>query len=250
MYETNIIPSQDNPWGYDFSAFDGITVQLEDQLEPSKTFDNSEYGVKMAFNLSGVDFSVLALSTFNKMPEFNMYMVDQTTIAVRPEIHPMKVYGLNFSKPVWDLVFRGDIAYYTDKAYAPSTNLLSGEMQKSNVWNYLLGLDYYPGSDWNISLQFNHTRIIDYSDAFGTNADTYLGTVNISKPIFRNTVTLSTFAYIDLDQGDFFDRTSIDVTAFESIHFLAGVDIFHGDKGVFGQYKRNSEIWIKAKYSF
>ena len=204
----------------------------------------------MSFNLSGIDFSLLALSTFNKMPEFNMYPISTDTLKIRPETHPMKMYGVNLSKPIWNFVFRSDIAMYTDRAYSSSVNYMTDEMQNSKVLNYLVGLDYYPGSDWNISFQFNHTRILDYTETFGTNQDTYLGTVNISKPIFRNTVTLSTFAYIDLKEKEFFDRTAIDVTLFESIHLFAGFDIFHGEKGVFGQYNKNSEIWIKAKYSF
>ena len=30
----------------------------------------------------------------------------------------------------------------------------------------------------------------------------------------------------------------------------AGADVFAGDEGVFGQYEDNTEVWIKAKYSF
>jgi hypothetical protein len=77
-----------------------------------------------------------------------------------------------------------------------------------------------------------------------------LATLGISKKVLRSTLTISTFGYMDLKNKGLFNRTSIDYALSDHIHLLTGVDLFGGDKGLFGMYQDNSEIWIKMKYSF
>jgi hypothetical protein len=36
----------------------------------------------------------------------------------------------------------------------------------------------------------------------------------------------------------------------DALRLSVGVDIFCGDDGQFGAYQDNSQVWIKAKYSF
>lgn len=77
-----------------------------------------------------------------------------------------------------------------------------------------------------------------------------MATFNISKNLLRNTLTLSTSGYVGIDELEFFARSGVDYALTDGLHLEAGIDVFAGDKGIFGQYKDNNEIWIKAKYSF
>ena len=72
----------------------------------------------------------------------------------------------------------------------------------------------------------------------------------MSKKLLRNTLTLSTFGYVGIKERELFDRSSVDYALTDEIHLLAGVDVFVGNEGIFGQYEDNSEVWVKAKYSF
>ena len=72
----------------------------------------------------------------------------------------------------------------------------------------------------------------------------------MSKKLLRNTLTLSTFGYVGINERELFDRTSMDYALTDEVHLLAGIDVFVGDEGIFGQYEDNSEGWMKAKYSF
>lgn len=42
----------------------------------------------------------------------------------------------------------------------------------------------------------------------------------------------------------------LDWAATDQIHALLGYDFFHAEGGMFVRYARNSEVWIKLKYSF
>ncbi|MFC2465847.1 MAG: hypothetical protein ACFNYM_08985, partial [Bacteroidota bacterium] len=77
-----------------------------------------------------------------------------------------------------------------------------------------------------------------------------LATLNVSKKLFNSTLQLSDFTYFDIDNKGWFSRFAADYALSDQIHLLAGFDWFGGDKGIFGTYRNNSEVWIKAKYSF
>ena len=56
--------------------------------------------------------------------------------------------------------------------------------------------------------------------------------------------------HLKMDKQHWFSRFAADYALSDQIHLLAGFDWFGGDKGIFGTYRNNSEVWIKAKYSF
>ena len=89
-----------------------------------------------------------------------------------------------------------------------------------------------------------------YSNKIENSKHTYISTLGITKKVFHSTLALSSFCYIGLNEGDFFNRTSIDYALSDNIHVMCGADWFEGDNGLFGRYKDNSEIWFKAKYNF
>lgn len=77
-----------------------------------------------------------------------------------------------------------------------------------------------------------------------------LATFNISKNLLRSTLTLSTSGYVGINDSELFNRSSIDYELTDGLHLEAGIDVFVGDDGMFGQYEDNTEVWFKAKYSF
>ena len=200
-----------NPWSV------GI---LPAEIRPDPLLKNMEYGSRLCFFLGGVDFSLMALRTWSKMPELQADHIGY---------HRLTVIGGDLSIPFGAFVFRGEIADNIDD-------------DGNHQGNALAGLDWYPGADWNLSAQFNHT--------FGAGEHNSLATLRISKTLLDNALTLSTFAYIDARDGGIFNRLSADWAATDQIHALLGYDYFHADIGMFVRYAHNSEVWIKLKYCF
>ena len=188
--------------------------------EPSHRLYNTEYGGRLSFFLSGIDFSFSVLHTWNKMPDFSNGI---------GEYHRIMMLGGDMSVPLGNFVIRSEVAEYLG--------------EKST--NALLGIDWYAGNDWSLSAQYAHQYV-----AKGEIRNTGLATFRASKELLHNTLTLQTFAYIDVTNGGIYNRLSADYALNDQLHATLGYDFFQADRGMFTVYDKNSEIFVKLKYSF
>ena len=233
VIETFELPTdRKNPWAISITGNDSILSGGK----PDFKIKNMEIGGRLSWFLSGVDFSVCALRTFNKMPVYTSTLdIENQKVILKPNHKRLTMTGFDFSVPWWKFVIRGEFAEYFDEAQQPD---LQGEIKYKNTANAMLGVDCYPGGDWNLSLQYAH------QNENGT------AIVRISKDLFRNTLNINTFAYIDVTDGGIYDRTSFDYAVNDMLHIMLGFDYFNADKGMFKMYDKNSEIWAKVKLSF
>jgi len=214
----------DNPWS---------VGPLPIGKEPSHRLCHMEYGGRLSLFLSGVDFSFSALHTWNKQPVvYNGQGVYRR----------MTMLGADLSLPLGQFVVRGEVAEYLDEAQAA---MGVGEVPRAATTNALMGLDWYPGNDWSLSVQYAHRYV-----AWGEHRNTGLSTLRISKELFRNTLALQTFAYIDVTNGGVFNRLTADYALNDQLHTIIGYDCFHAHRGPFAVYHPNSELFLKLKYSF
>jgi len=191
------------------------------------------------------------LRTWNKAPVYTRYLDDSiSTMHLKPEHHRLGFIGASFSKSVKSVVIRGEGAFYFDKKFSADVEHFSAGLFTSNSIHYLIGIDWYPGNDWTVTGQFSDEQITNYEPKIDRQKHDYITTLGITRKLFRSTLTLSTFSYIGLNEGGVFSRLSGDYSLSDNIHLMTGCDWFNGDKGLFGQYKNNSQIWFKAKYNF
>ncbi len=241
-----ILPvDENNPWSITQSFEMPYDVTLRDK--PEKTLKNSEIGGRFSFYLSGIDFSISALHTWNKMPVFNYgYSQDSDTLLMEAHYDRFDMLGLNFSMPVGQFVMRGELAGYFDELQEVSEETM---INKNSV-NLLLGVDWYAGNDWTVMAQYYYKKIGGYDDTMSVDKNTSYFTFSVSKKVLRSTLNLSSYLYMDAINKAYFDRTSADYSLSDQIHIMAGFDWFHGDQGSFSYYQNNSEYWLKLKYSF
>jgi hypothetical protein len=200
-----------NPWS---------VGTLPPEVRPSRTISSAEFGGRFSCYLGGVDFSLMALRTWTKMPQLQVDHIGYERLTV---------VGADVSVPFGSFVFRGELADYISDAGTHQGNVLGA-------------LDWYPGADWNVSVQVNGT--------FGAGKSSTLGTLRVSKAVLNNALTISTFAYADLKDLGVFNRLSADWAVCDEVHALLGYDLFAARGGMFERYKNNSEVWVKVKYSF
>ena len=201
--------------------------------EPGKKLCNMEYGGRLSFFLSGIDFSLSALHTWNKQP------IICNGIG---EYRRMTMLGADVSIPIGKFVVRGELAEYLDEAQS-ATDVK--ETPRAASANALIGIDWYAGNDWSLSAQYAHKYV-----AWGDLRNTGLATFRISKELLHNTLALQSFAYIDVTNGGVYNRLSADYALNDQLHAIIGYDFFHADRGMFTVYNKNSEVFLKFKYSF
>lgn len=219
------LPTDDkNPWS--------VGPVLIDK-EPKQRLSNMEYGGRLSVFLSGVDFSLSALHTWNKMP------VLCNGIGV---YRRMTMLGADVSVPVGKFVIRGEIAEYLDEA---QSTFVAKEAPRASTTNALVGVDWYAGNDWSLSAQYAHKYV-----AFGDNRNSGLATFRISKDLLHSTLKLQSFAYVDVTNGGIYNRLSADYAMNDQLHAILGYDLLHADKGMFAIYKKNSELFLRLRYNF
>jgi len=251
IFQTYIIPDDPmNPWSITYPS-DGPEIIVAPAIKPEKSLKNSEVGGRLSFYLPGFDLSVSGLYTWNKLPVYERnFTTSHDTLVLVPKHFRYSMVGLDFSRPQGAFVIRGEGAMYS--AEPMSTNLVNqhNPVMKKTTMNYLVGLDWYPGSNWTLTGQFSQKLILLWEDQLEDPKNTMLATLGITRKLFRSTLSASAFGYIDLTNEGMFARTSLDYSLSDQIHLITGVDIFHGDAGIFGAYKNNSEFFFKAKYNF
>ena len=244
-----ILPTdRHNPWALTLpSAPLPYTIDLE-SCKPEKRLRNMEYGGRITTNLSGIDFSLSVLRTWNKMPALSLTVSDNgKSLLVKGEYRRMTMLGADCSLPVGQFVLRGEAACYFDEAQSRG---VGKDVVCRNTYNILAGVDWYPGNDWNFSAQYCHKYTAGNLDGLSVYRHAALATARISKELMRNSLKLSTFAYVDVTNGGIFNRFSASYSLNDQIELTAGYDYFHADKGMFQMYSKNSEAWVKVKYSF
>ncbi|QGY47583.1 hypothetical protein GM418_29115 [Maribellus comscasis] len=236
---------EENPWSITHSFETPYQVDMDNT--PAQNLKNSEFGSRFSFYLSRIDFSVSALHTWNKMPVFNYgYSQNGDTLLLDENYSRMDMLGIDFSLPVSKFVIRGEVAQYFRELQEINNN----RFIKKNTTNILLGVDWYAGNDWTLMAQYYHKLINNYEKSMTNDKNTAYTTLSISKKIFRSTLNLESYSYVDLINKASFTRFSCDYSVTDQIHFMAGYDWFNGDNGMFSYYKDNSEYWVKAKFSF
>lgn len=239
----------ENPW----SMLPKSTTQpiewAKKGTHPKFHISNIEYGGKLNFTMPGVDFSIAALHTWNKMPVITFHPASTHT-TVSPQYYRMGLVGGDISKPIGQFVLRGEAAFYMDKhfSYKPEARAMS---QKGfNTVNYLVGIDWYAPKEWTLMAQFFTESILKYEIQIAQPRHQSILTLNVSKKILDSTLQLSNFTYFDLNDKGWFSRFSSTYALNDHIQLVCGFDWFSGNKGIFSMYKNNSEFWTKAKYSF
>jgi hypothetical protein len=251
VFQPAILPGEDSPWALGGEIPDDVEVSYEDPLVPEKKLENSEIGGRLLFYLPGVDLAFSSLYTWSKTPVISQTETEELEtkhLSIRPEHHRLTFVGFGFSVPYGSFVFRGESAFSIGRRFEPEDP--DDGLFKKNALNSLMGVDWYPGSEWTLSAQFAHNFIMDYDKRIYDDEHGTLATLSVSKNLLRNTLTLSTFGYVGMNDWELFNRSSADYSLTDGLHLEAGIDLFLGDEGVFGQYKDNTEVWVKAKYSF
>jgi hypothetical protein len=113
------MPEGDNPWAITTAAPPGVRIDEDDTWKPGISLQNSEFAVKASAYFSGLDIAASAFYNWDDMPARHRAVSRISglpDIRFHPKYHRMAVFGLEFSRPWSDFVFRGEAAYYVGRS--------------------------------------------------------------------------------------------------------------------------------------
>jgi hypothetical protein len=251
VFKPAVQPSGDNPWAIKADVPENMRMSFKDTVEPDTSLENSEIALKVAAYLSGLDIAASVFYTWDDYPTYHRSTHsegDTLFVDYAPRHHRLTVLGLEFSRPWSDFVFRGEAAYYLGKYH--ETKKIDMDPIQRDLLKWLGGVDWTPGNDWTVTAQLTGDGIIDHDDRLADPSHALTATLNISKQLLHQTLTVSNMVYWSIDEDEIFDRINAEYEWTDAVHLLVGADIFCGDDGQFGVYEDNSQMWVKVKYSF
>lgn len=256
-FRASKLATGDNPWAIDYSSQIsalGLSVIWNKANEPTDfSIKDSELAVRFSSYLVGFDVSLSVFYTWDDMVS-NFYSlqnvisggVAHTALSISPEHTRLMIYGLDFAKPWSNFVFRGETAYFQGRYFATQ----NGQATKHDMVKALLGVDWTPGNNWTITAQIYDDWIVDYNKNILYEEHIPQATLSFSKTFFNELLTLSDTIYYSFNDGEFFNRLQAKYELAEGVELSLGWDMFHGDDGLYGVYKDNSQVWGKIRYSF
>jgi hypothetical protein len=252
VFRAAVLPTGNNPWAVDQSLPQDMRVSSECSDEPGRFLADSEVALKVSAYLPGWDMAASVFYTRDDFPAMHRDVrvrEEVLCVAYAPKHHRMTVFGLEVSRPWSDFVFRSEAACYLGRYFEPAS-VFGNPVQKDSL-KWLGGMDWTPGSDWTITAQLIGEHLFGHTQSLSQPATGYLATLNISRKLLNQTLTLSNMLFYNMNQGDFFDQVKADYAVTDALHFLVGADLFDGCRdGQYGRYKDNTQAWIRVKYSF
>lgn len=234
---------EDNPWRPNLPEKAG----LDFPEGPDAKFKNGDFGTRVSFFLSNLDFSISALHTHNQSPVSVVEPVSMDSVVIHGIHESMTMIGGDMSMPIGEFVLRAEIAEYFGEALGYASNL---DYARKNTFNALGGIDWYAGDNWTFMVQYLHKYIADYSHNLAAEKNSSEMTFRISKELLNNTLKLSLYGVFDIDNLGYYGRASGDYSVTDQVMLSLGYDHFGGKRGQLASYDKNREVWAKAKYYF
>jgi hypothetical protein len=236
-------PDKESPWFIE-NGFQGETKEKDVE----KKLSNSEAGAFVNFYLPGLDFGFSYFRGFSDNPVSKLANIDNETVCLK-NYEKEEIFGSFFSKPVKDFVLRGELAYFRGIHFNSKNDFDNPE--KSCLLKWLAGFDWYPGSNITLTCQFYQELLTSKKNKTKKQNHVNIAFFKISKKFFREKLNLGSSAYINTDKTDSYFSLSADYELTSRIKIYGGTDFFSGsDTGIYGKYKDNTQMWLKAKYSF
>ncbi|MDZ7743893.1 MAG: hypothetical protein U5Q03_19710 [Bacteroidota bacterium] len=171
-------------------------------------------------------------------------------LEIIPEHNRLTVGGGSFSTEIGGVVLRGEGAYYHGKYFQTADPLSSGSLTEKDYLHYLIGADFSLG-DVKLSSQIIQESILDYDDPILQKQNITTMTFLAQYDMLRETLHFELFTYLGITNEDALIRPKITYDLDDGFSVLLGANLFTGNAdGKFGQYKDNSMIYTKLKYSF
>ena len=233
-------------------------IHLNDEELPENSLENSEFGLKLSTFLLGADISLLYLDGYADLP---VIQVDSVTMIIDPTLevptqmdtylspiyYRSPMYGLNFSRPVFTTVIRGELGYFGDRRFS-NVNM---QNFTSDYFSGMMGLDFTGPLGSSISFQAIHRQIMDYKSGMVDDKTEQMATATISGSFLRETVIASVLGLADVNEDAGLGRLDISYAWSDALRIsLGGFLLWGNEDTLFGQFDVNDNIYLKIKYSF
>ncbi len=229
--------------------------ELEKPDSAFEKFGNMEYALRLYRYIGDLDVSAYAYKGFFRSP--GMKADNFNSPSVISLFYPeLAVYGLSAQRNALGGVVSAEYGYYDS---------LDGRSGKDPGINnsqsrFLIGYQKAFPEDFTVGVQYYGELMHQYSQ-YKDNLPSAFAKINelhqyitlrLTKLLKYQTLKLSLFTFYSPDEEDFFIIPEVSYNITDNLLGVLGMNIFTGseDNTTFGQYKKDTNIYLTVRYSF
>ena len=220
-------------------------------VDRSRKISNSEYAGRLYGNIGSYEWALYYFDGFYKNPTG---FANQSNYEV---YYPnLEVYGASLRGPVFRGIGNVEFGYYYSKEDEDGE---IREIPNSKV-KFLVGYEKDMGHDFRIGMQWQYEYMLDYDEYLHSlmpgdipsDVDKHTLTLRLTKQLWQQTLTLSLFVFWSPDEEDTYWRPSVSYDVNDNWTVTVGANFMWGkdDWTDFGQVDRNSNVYVRVRYSF
>lgn len=214
---------------------------------PDHWFQDHELAVRLYKNINNYEMAAYGYRGFWKRPAGQ----NASGTAIFPELN---VYGASIRAQVAGGIGNLELAYY-DSADDPDG---SDPLIDNSEMRYLVGYSRDLARDLNAGLQYYVEQLLDYGAYHASLTDSqarerfrHVITVQLTQLLMNQNFKLSLSGYYSSSDEDAYLRPKISYAATDDIALEIGANIFIGEQShtFFGQFEKNTNIYVAVRYS-
>jgi hypothetical protein len=251
------------PW-FEPAKVPGVNAATTER-RPESSFANTEFALK--FNKTGgaVDWSLSYFHGYSPLPSAHLLTIGENGPILELRYDKIDVVGADFARNYGRYGFRGELAYFFTSDDAGRDPFV-----KNPYLFLVLGGDRTFFDNLNINLQFvgrwvnNYTDPDDITDSVmrlvaqqnaiaGGQQDrfSYGLSSRVGKKWFNDTLEAEILVFADFTRLSSYVRPLITYAFTDHLKSTIGADLYYGEnQTVFGQLKRNQNVFVEMRYSF
>ncbi len=225
-------------------------------VQPQKNLTNGEVFARVYDYAGSFEWAIYGYKGFWPTPQ-GIYMTPTGGGLYYPKMYSG---GASLRGPVGSyLVNVEGAAYITPDDEDGDDPLLPNSQLRGFV-----GVEKSLGNEWTVSTQYYGEYMLDYEKYEEAHLATFGGeeapfeelrstvTARISKSMRNQTLRFSLFGYAGLTDEDWHLRPSVSYKIDEAITWTTGANLIDGEEPhtMFGQFRDNSNIYMRLRYSF
>lgn len=229
----------------------GISVIYRNEDRPSRSLENSNYGIRLSTLKNGWDISGFAYSSMDVSPTFyrDASSIPGTYIyqAKHDRIHQ---YGGTLAKDFGDVVLKGEMVYTHGRQFAVLHASDSNGVVPQNTLDWAIGLDFNLPADTRFNVQLYQRQYYSHDPDLIADARENGISLLLSHK-FSDKVEAQALWISSLNRTDWLLRPRVTWNFERNWRLAVGADIFKGPPlGLFGRYDGQDRVYSEIRYSF
>ena len=238
--------------------FSFYSPEAQQQVAPADNFvvnktDNSQWAIRVASTQNSVEYALYGYHGFWATPVGTKINENSQSMAYFPTLN---AWGASVRMPIASGVFNAEYSAYNSSEDNTGSNPLIANSQH----RALLGYETEVIKNVTASMQYYLEKMRHYSPfiqshiAPESTVSEYrqLVTLRLTYLTLQQKLTYSLFSFYSPSDKDGYIKPSISYRHNDQYQLSLGANVFFGDDdfSFFGQHQSNSNVWLRAKFTF